>query len=99
MKYFYGKLHAPRADFLQTVTPAELNLMREHSGYLRGFAEKRWAVAFGPVPDPQGPFGVCLWEVPDDVDVAAICAADPVIKAGQGFRYELHPMPTLVTRQ
>ena len=98
MKFFYTRLHGPRADFARTMTPAEGSLMREHSAYLRAFAEKRWAVAFGPVADPQGAFGVGLWEVPDDVDVAAICAADPVIKSGSGFRYELHPMPSLVTR-
>jgi hypothetical protein len=55
-------------------------------------------VAFGPVADPGGAFGVAVWEVPDEVDVAAICAADPTIKSGTGFRYEIHPMPALVTR-
>jgi uncharacterized protein YciI len=98
MKYYYAKLHGPRADFARTMTPAELKLMQEHGAYLRTFAAKRWAVAFGPVADPQGAFGVGLWEVPDEVDVAAICAADPVIRAGAGFRYELHPMPSLVSR-
>jgi uncharacterized protein YciI len=98
MKYFYTKLHPPRPDFPQTITPAEMALMREHSAYLREFAAKRWVVAFGPVADPAGAFGVGLWEVPDDVDVEAIGAADPVIRAGLGFRYELHRMPSLVTR-
>ncbi|HVU17347.1 MAG TPA: YciI family protein [Candidatus Didemnitutus sp.] len=98
MKYFYAKLHAPRPDFARTLTPAEMGLMREHALYLREFATKRWAVAFGPVADPQGAFGVGIWEVPDDVDVAALCASDPTIKSGLGFRYEIHPMPNLVTR-
>ena len=98
MKAFYCKLHAPRPDFAQTMTPAEMKLMQEHGAYLRGFAAKRFAVAFGPVADPKGAFGVGLWEVPDDVDVAAICAEDPVVKSGVGFRYEIHPMPALVTR-
>ena len=98
MKYFYCKLHAPRANFAQTITPAEGQLLAQHGAYLRGFAEKRWAVAFGPVADPAGAFGVGLWEVPDEVDVAGLLATDPVIKAGQGFRYELPPMPSLVTR-
>ena len=80
------------------MTPAEMKLMKEHAAYLRGYADKRWAVAFGPVADPQGAFGVVLWEVPDDADIAAVCAEDPVIKSGLGFRYEIHPMPSLVTR-
>ena len=55
-------------------------------------------MAFGPVADPAGFFGVGLWEVPDDVDMAAICAEDPVTRSGLGFHYEVHPMPALVTR-
>jgi hypothetical protein len=98
MKCYYTKLHAPRPDFARTMTPEELKLMQEHGAYLRGFAQKRWAVAFGPVADPQGAFGVGLWEVPDDVEVSALCAGDPVIKSGAGFRYEIHPMPSLVAR-
>ncbi len=99
MKYFYARLNAPRTDFARTMTTAEGKLMQEHATYLQGFAEKRWAVAYGPVADPRGAFGVALWEVPDDADLAAICAGDPVIKSGQGFHYELHPMPRLVTRK
>ncbi len=98
MKAYYSKLHAPRADFAQTMTPREIKLMQEHGAYLRGYANRGWAVAFGPVADSQGHFGVGLWETPDEVDVAAILAEDPVIKSGTGFRYELHPMPGLVTR-
>ena len=98
MKCYYARLHAPRADFAQTMTPDELRLMQEHAAYLRTFAQKRWAVAFGPVADPKGAFGVGLWELPDDADLTAICAADPVVKSGRGFRYEIHPMPSLVSR-
>ncbi|HVZ65182.1 MAG TPA: YciI family protein [Lacunisphaera sp.] len=98
MKAYYCKLHPPRADFARTMTPAELQVMQAHAAYLREFAAKRWAVAFGPVADPAGAFGVGIWEVPDDADVAALCAADPAIRSGLGFRYEVHPMPSLVTR-
>jgi len=56
-------------------------------------------VAFAPVADPQGFFGGGIWEVPDEVDVTAICNADTVIKSGLGFRHEVHPMPSLVTRK
>lgn len=99
MKMYYCKLHGPRADFARTMTPAELKLMQEHSAYLRAFAAQGWAVAFGPVADPAGAFGVGIWEVPDGTDLAAICAEDPTIKAELGFRYEMHPMPSLVTRK
>lgn len=80
------------------MTAAEQQLMQQHGAYLRGFSEKHWLVAFGPVADPQGFFGVAIWEVPEGTDVAALLAEDPTIKSGLGFRYELHPMPNLVTR-
>lgn len=96
---YFCKLYPPRSDFAQTPTPAEAKLMQEHAGYLRTYAAKGWAVAFGPVADPAGTYGVGIWEVPDDTDVAAISRADPVIKSGLGFRYEVHPMPGLVTRK
>jgi hypothetical protein len=57
------------------------------------------AVVFGPVADPAGAYGIAVWELPDDADLAAICAADPVIKSGLGFRYEIHPMPRAVIRK
>lgn len=98
MKYWFCKLHAPRPDFAATITPAEQQLMREHAAYLQAFAAKGWALAFGPVADPAASYGVALWTLPDREDIGAICAADPVIKSGLGFRYEIHPMPVLVTR-
>ena len=99
MKYFFAKLHPPRADFPRTMTPDELALMQQHAAYIRTFAEKRWAVAFGPVADPQGTYGIGVWEVPDEVDVAALSAEDPVIKANRGFRYEVHPMMSMIARK
>lgn len=99
MPAFYCKLHAPRTDFAQTISAAERELMARHGAYLRDFTAKGWLVAFGPVADPQGFFGVGIWDAPEGTDVAALLAADPAIKSGLGFRYELHPMPNLVTRR
>ncbi|HWA09597.1 MAG TPA: YciI family protein [Opitutaceae bacterium] len=99
MKYFFCKLHAPRPTFAQDLTPAEAKLMQAHAAYLQRFAEQGQAVVFGPVADPAGAFGVAIWELPDDADLPAICAADPVVAAGLGFRYEIHPMPRAVMRK
>jgi hypothetical protein len=33
MKYFLAKFLPPRADFLATMTPAEVNLMKEHRAF------------------------------------------------------------------
>ncbi len=96
MKYYFCKLHAPRPTFAQTMTPAEGKLMAEHGAYLRTFPG---AVAFGPVADPAGFYGVGIWELPDEADIKAICDGDPTIKSGLGFRYEIHPMPQVVIRK
>jgi len=54
VKYVFMKLVPPRTDFMQTMTSDELDLMRQHQSYWAGFAEKGWAVAYGPVADPVG---------------------------------------------
>jgi len=97
VKHYFIKLLPPRADFLQSMSAEELALMRAHQGYWRGFADKGWAVAYGPVADPAGGFGAGFWSLPDDEDPSLLAGEDPVIKANAGFRYEILPMPGLVT--
>ena len=55
--------------------------------------EKGRTAAFGLVADPKGFSGVGILEPPDDADAAPLTAADPTIKSGRGFRYEIHAMP------
>jgi hypothetical protein len=96
MKYFFLKLLPPRPDFMQTMTDAERDIMREHAAYWKGFAEKGWAVAYGPVAAENGGFGAGFWALPDEVDPKPIADHDPTMKADVGFKYEIHPMPALV---
>lgn len=96
MKHFFLKLIPPRTDFMQTMTDAERAIMQAHAAYWAGFAEKGWAVAYGPVAAPSGAFGAGFWSLPDDIDPAPIAADDPAIKANAGFCYEIAPMPRLV---
>ncbi|HVW72587.1 MAG TPA: hypothetical protein VHC39_03030 [Rhizomicrobium sp.] len=96
MKFVFMKLMPPRADFMQSMTPEELGLMRAHQAYWAGFAQKGWAVAYGPVADPSGGYGAGFWALPDDQDPQALADGDPVIQARQGFRYDIFPMPALV---
>jgi uncharacterized protein YciI len=97
MKHLFVKLNPPRADFMQTMTGDELALMGAHQAYWAGLAEKGWAVAYGPVADPSGGYGAGFWALPDDQDPQALANGDPVVRAGQGFRYDIFPMPALVT--
>ena len=82
---------------MQTMTDEERAIMFAHQGYWSQFAEKGWAVAYGPVADPQGGYGAGFWSLPDDQDPQALSAADPAIQSNRGFRYEIYPMPALVT--
>lgn len=96
MKYYFIKLLPPRPDFMLTMTDAERAIMGAHQSYWRGFADKGWAVAYGPVMDPAGGFGAGFWALPDERDPAALINEDPAIKANAGFGYEIAPMPALV---
>jgi hypothetical protein len=95
MRCFFVKLIPPRSDFMQTMSGAERALMMQHQAYWRQFAEKGWAIAYGPVADERGGYGAGFWRLPDDVDPRSLMNEDPTIKADAGFRYEVHPMPAL----
>jgi len=56
------------------------------------------AVAFGPVADPKGGWGVGIVEVDGPETVKTLEANDPVIRSERGFRYEVLPMPLAVVR-
>lgn len=98
MNYFFLKLVAPRADFMQTMNADELELMKEHGAYLKGLMEKGWIGAFGPVAAPDSAFGMALATLAEDVDPQQIVENDPTIRSGTGFSYEVFPMPRLTLR-
>lgn len=98
MHYFFYKLIAPRSTFPADMTAAEAQLMAEHSAYWKALMKQGQVVAFGPVADPKGPYGVAIVQLPDGTlaDALALAADDPVVKGGIGFRVEVHPMMSLV---
>ena len=50
-------------------------------------------MAFGPVADPKGGWGLGVLRVSDEAELRALEAADPAIRANIGMRYEALPMP------
>lgn len=98
MHYFFYKLIGPRPTFPADMTAAEAHLMAEHSAYWKALMKQGMVVAFGPVADPKGPYGVAIVQLPDGTlaDAQALAADDPVVKGGIGFRVEVHPMMNLV---
>jgi uncharacterized protein YndB with AHSA1/START domain len=96
--HFLLRLLPPRPTFMQTMTSAERDLMREHVGYWTKLMEQGTAVAFGPVADPNGGWGVGVVEVDDPGAVSGLIADDPAKKSGVGFQYEVLPMLRAVVR-
>lgn len=97
MPGFLFKLIPPRPDLRSTMTDDERTTMMAHVGYWTKFAEDGVAVAFGPVDDPAGTYGIGII-LADDLSAAeALCAADPTMTSGLGFRMEVLPMVSLVT--
>lgn len=96
MAYYFFKLIPPRPTFPADITPAEADLMKQHVVYWRGKMAEGQMLAFGPVADPKGTYGVGLLRLDDGTDPQSLANADPVVAAGVGFRCEVHPMPSLV---
>jgi uncharacterized protein YciI len=84
MKAYLTKWLPPRADFLATITEREKELFRQHGDWQTGLRETGQIVAHGPVVDPAGTYGVAIWEIDDDADIAALTAQDPIARAGVG---------------
>jgi uncharacterized protein YciI len=78
------------------MTADERRLMMEHGQYWRGKLAESKVIAFGPVADPAGSWGVGILRVSSLSEAESLMAADPVIRAGQGFRTEILPMPQAV---
>ena len=93
MKTYFCKLQGPRPTFPADMTPEEAEAMQRHAAYWRACMEKGAVVAFGPVADPAGTYGMLILEVEDAAAAQALVQADPVIEASIGFRFEMHPMP------
>jgi uncharacterized protein len=90
---FFCKLVAPRATFGQDMTPAEGQLMQRHAVYWNELMARGHVVTFGVVGDPRGVFGIAVVSFESEEEVRAATDADPVIQAGAGFSFEIHPMP------
>jgi hypothetical protein len=92
------KLLPPRPTFPADMSEDEAKLMQEHAGYWTRLIERGAAIAFGPVFDPAGVWGLALVDVADEAAAATLTNDDPVIRSGNGFRYKIFPMPQAVVR-
>lgn len=98
MPHFLCRLNASRPSFPADMTEGEAALMERHAAYWASLVEPGKVVAFGPVLDPAGVWGMALVEVESDEEARALTAADPVILAATGFNYAIHAMPRTIVR-
>ena len=96
MNYFLYRLNSPRPTFPADITPAESNLMREHFAYWTRLMGQGQVVAFGPVADPKGSYGIAIIRLKEGEDANVLGANDPVVLADAGFGFEVYPMPRLI---
>ena len=99
MAYFFFRLNPPRPSFAIDMSPVERQVMMDHVAYWTSLAQQRCAIAFGPVADPKGGWGVGLVDVPDIDAAQQLSANDPVTTSQIGFVTEILPMRQLVLRQ
>ena len=97
-RYFLCRLIPPRPDFATTLTSDEGEIMQAHARYLTNQLQLGKAIAFGPVADPRGDWGVVIVSAPDQSAVEAMRDADPAILSERGFHYEILPMLGLIAR-
>lgn len=72
-------------------------MMQAHAGYWAGEMAKGNVLLFGPVADPAGDWGVGIVRAEDEAAVHRMESGDPATLSGLGFRYEIMPMPAVVT--
>jgi uncharacterized protein len=97
MSGYLFKLVPPRPDFAFTMSDDERATMLEHVRYWGELASAGQALAFGPVNDPAGGFGVGIVLAENLEDAERLRDRDPAMRSSHGFRTEIFPMMSLVT--
>jgi len=88
---FLYRLLPPRPTFAQDMSAAEAEVMERHVGYWQDLLNRDVAVAFGPVLDPDDPWGLGLLDLDDEQAARSIGEGDPAVQSGT-CTYELLPM-------
>jgi uncharacterized protein len=88
---FLYRLLPPRPSFAQDMSPEEAEAMERHVAYWQDLLDREVALAFGPVLDPDDPWGLGLLSLDDEDAARRIGERDPAVQSGT-CTYELLPM-------
>ena len=97
MSGYLFKLIPPRHDFAFTMSEEEKTTMLEHVRYWGELAATGQTLAYGPVHDPTGGYGIGIVLAENAQDAERIRDGDPVMRSSHGFRTEIFPLLRLVT--
>jgi uncharacterized protein len=88
---FLYRLLPPRPTFANDMSSAEAEVMQRHVAYWQELLNRDVALAFGPVLDPEAPWGLGLLDLEDEQAARAVGASDPAVASGT-CTYEVVPM-------
>lgn len=94
---FVFRLISPRPGFAFDMSPDERATMMEHVAYWSALAAQGNVLAFGPVDDPSGSYGIGIVVAASQSEAEELRDGDPAIRSRHGFRTEIAPMRRLVT--
>jgi uncharacterized protein YciI len=97
MMGFVFRLVPPRPSFAADMSAAERETIRHHVGYWAGLTQQGKVLAYGPVNDPRGPYGIGIILADDQAEAEALRDGDPAVQSPHGFTTDLSPMVRLVT--
>lgn len=95
--HFLYKLVPPRPTFAADMTDVEAAVMAEHATYWTALVDEGRVVAFGPVLDPAGVWGLAVVDADGEDSVRKMGVEDPAVLSGLAS-FEVHPMPGAVVR-
>ncbi|UXN59871.1 YciI family protein [Phyllobacterium zundukense] len=96
-QHFFFRLIPPRPNFADDMDDDEQELMRQHVTYVSEYFEEGTVLAYGPVQDPDGWFGIVLLEVLSHDEAIQFAENDPTVMAGLN-RYSIAPMHIAAAR-
>ena len=99
MVHFLYKLVPPRRTFALDMTEAEGAIMHRHFAYWSRLIAERKAVAYGPVMDPNGLYGIGVVESENRATALSIAISDPAITSKAGFAFEVHQIADAFVRR
>jgi uncharacterized protein len=91
------RLIPPRPTFDQDMTAAEREIMDDHATYWGEIAKRGRMVAYGPVRDQSGSWGLGVIESSSEDEVRQLVDGDPAVTSGMA-RMEYGPMLVSIVR-